>query len=116
MLAVVTSSTAAVGSVDSRSTGRNIARPAEVNLLPVQDLVDEDSGNAWADSTENALRPPANMVWTQLVPGKKYETRPAPLGGHGIYELRSTVVLQWFVEEDDARDAIDPITAIAVGA
>jgi hypothetical protein len=83
------------------------ARPDEVNLSLVQDLVDEDSRDARADSMENTLRPPANMVWTRLVPGKKYETRPAPFGGHGIYEPRSPVILQWYVEDDDARDAID---------
>jgi hypothetical protein len=117
MLAVLTSSTVDIGSVDStRSTGRNIARPAEANLLPVQELVDEDSRNAHANSTGNTLRQPANMVWTRLVHGKKYEPRPAPLGGHGIYEPRSTVILQWYVEEDDARNAIGPVAAVAVGA
>jgi len=90
---VITSSVASVGSADSISTGRNIARPAEVKLLPAQDIVDEDSRNAWADSSENTLCRPANMVWTQLVPGKKYETRPAPLGnlciGHHFCSPRS---------------------------
>jgi hypothetical protein len=115
MPVVANSLAAAVGSIDSSSTGRDSAPPAEVNAVLVQNLVDEDSKNARADSMEDTLRPPANMVWTQLVPGKKYETRPAPLGGHGVYEPRSTVILQWYADEDDARDAIDPVTAIAVG-
>ncbi len=116
MPVVVTSLAAAAGSVDSRSTGTNIAPRRVLNLLLAEELADEDSTDVLADSTENTLRPPANMVWTQLVPGKKYETRHAPLGGHGIYEPRSTVILQWFAKEDDARDAIDLVTAIAVGA
>jgi hypothetical protein len=102
---------ATVESIDSRTTGRNVARPAEVNLLPVENLVEEESRNARTDSTESTLRPPANMVWTQLVPGKKYQVRPAPSGGYGIYEPRSTVLLQLFAEEDDARDAIDHVSA-----
>jgi len=60
--------------------------------------------------------PHGEATWTQLVPGKKYQVRPAPSGGYGIYEPRSTVILQWYVGEDDARDAIDHVTAIAVGA
>jgi hypothetical protein len=60
--------------------------------------------------------PHGEATWTQLVPGKKYQIRPAPSGGYGIYEPRSTVILQWYVGEDDARDAIDRVTAIAVGA
>jgi hypothetical protein len=113
---VASTLTVAGGSVDSRSAGRNIARPAEDNFLLARDLVDEDSTNTLADSTEYALRPPANMVWTQLVPGKKYQVRPAPSGGYGIYEPRSTVILQWYEEEDNARDAIDHVSAVAVGA
>jgi hypothetical protein len=111
-----TSLAAAAGSVDSRSTGTNIARRRVLNILLEEELVDENSTDARADSTESTLHPPANMERTQLVPGKKYETRPAPLGGYGIYEPRSAVILQWYAEEDEARDAIDHVTAIVVGA
>jgi hypothetical protein len=51
-----------------------------------------------------------------MVPGKKYQVRPAPSGGYGIYEPRSTVLLQLFAEEDGARDAIDQVSAMAIGA
>ena len=84
-------------------TQERIARPAKVNAVPTQNLVDDNSTVPQADSAAQTLRPPANMVWTQLATGKKYETRPAPFGGHGIYEPRSTAILQWYVEEDDAR-------------
>ena len=82
MPVVATSLAAAVGSVGAKSTGRTLARPAEVNLLPGENPVDEESRNARTDSTESTLRSPANSVWMQLVPGKKYETRPAPFGGY----------------------------------
>ena len=60
--------------------------------------------------------PRREATQTQLVPGKRYQVRPAPSGGYGIYEARSTVLLQSYEEEDEAWDAIDPVKAIAVGA
>jgi hypothetical protein len=113
---VVTPLAAAVGPVDSRSTGRDIARPAEVNALLVQNLVDDYSAEILADSPAQILCPPTNILRAQLVPGKKYQTRPAPSGGYGVYEPHSSKILQWFAGEDDARDAIDLVTSIAVGA
>jgi hypothetical protein len=107
---------APVGAQGLEVTREHITGPAEVSTVLIQNLVDDNSTARQTDSAARTLRPPANMVWTQLVPGKKYQTRPAPSGGHGVYEPRSTVILQWYVEEDDARDAIDPVTAIAVGA
>jgi hypothetical protein len=97
-------------------TREHITGPAEVSTVLIQNLVDDNSTARQTDSEARTLRPPANMVWTQLVPGKKYQVRQAPSGGYGIYEARSTVLMQWYAEEDDARDAIDQVRALQVCA
>jgi hypothetical protein len=58
----------------------------------------------------------AKATYPQLVPGKKYQVRPAPSGGFGIYEGRSNVALQLFAEEDDAREVIDQLKESALVA
>ena len=92
------------------------ARSAKANAAPAQNLVDDNSTAPLAHSAAQTLRPPATMMWAELVREKKYQVRPAPSGGYGVYEPRSTVLLQWYEEEDDARDAIDSVIAIALCA
>jgi hypothetical protein len=79
--------------------------PNEESTLPAENLVEDNSPLPLQGSAAQH----GETTWTQLVPGKKYQVRPAPSGGYGIYEARSTVLLQLFAEEDDARDAIDQL-------
>jgi hypothetical protein len=79
--------------------------PNEVSSAPDQNLVDDNSTVPLQDSAAQL----GETTCTQLVPGKKYQVRQAPSGGYGIYEGRSTALVQWYAEEDDARDAIDQL-------
>lgn len=92
------------------SGGENPVVRKEVSALAAEKAMPS------AISTAERFLPHGERTRTQLVPGKKYQVRPAPSGGYGIYESRSTVLLQWYEEEDEARDAIDPATAISLGA
>jgi len=115
-------SEAALGRVveaDPRSRPRVIWSNGTKWLKPYSLFNEEAVHVLFADQAASAY--PASSTyseatWTQLVPGKKYQVRPAPSGGYGIYEPRSTVLLQLFTEEDDARDAIGRVSAMAVGA
>lgn len=86
--------------------------PNEDNTVPAENLVEDNSPVPLQGSAAQH----GETTCTQLVHGKKYQVRPAPSGGYGIYEGRSPVLIKWYAVEDDARDAIDSVTAIAVGA
>lgn len=86
--------------------------PNEDSTVPAENLVEDNSPVPLQGSAAQH----GETTCTQLVQGKKYQVRPAPSGGYGIYEARSTVLMQWYAEEDDARDAIDQVAAIPVGA
>lgn len=47
-------------------------------------------------------RPETNLP---LVLGKDYEVRPHPQGRFGVYEVGSTVCLQWYADSEEAWDA-----------
>ena len=95
-----------------KAVKENPPLPNEYSTVPAEDNLPEHS----AGPVTRGFLPHGEATQTRLVPGKKYQVRPAPSGGVGIYEGRSTVLMQWYAEEDDARDAIDSVTAIAVGA
>jgi hypothetical protein len=82
-------------------------QPNEVGSAPAENLVEDNSPGPLQGSAAQH----GETTCTQLVPGKKYQVRPAPSGGYGIYEARSTALMQWHEEEDDARDAIDHVSA-----
>jgi len=79
--------------------------PNEVSSVPAQDLVNDNSPVPLQGSAAQH----GETTCTQLVSGKKYQVRPAPSGGFGIYEGRSLVLMQLFAKEDDARDAINSV-------
>ena len=87
-----------------------------VSSSPAESLAEDDLPAHSAGPVTLGLLPHGEAIWTQLVPGKKYQVRPAPSGGFGIYEGRSLVLMQLFAEEDDARDAIDSVIASAACA
>jgi hypothetical protein len=108
-----------VGSLDSEFVAQAMPLTANKATLcpPVLKPVEENPRNAPADSTEHsAPRLPLNMVWSELKVGKRYEVRPAPRGGHGVYEPGSPVLLRSYATEEDAWDALDALSAISVGA
>jgi hypothetical protein len=86
--------------------------PNEHSTLPAENLVEDNSSVVLQGSAAQH----GETTCTQLVPGKKYQVRPAPSGGFGIYEGRSPVLMQLFAEEDDARDAIDQLKESALVA
>jgi hypothetical protein len=53
----------------------------------------------------------ANTVQKPLKPGMKYEVRPAPWNGFGVYEVGSTELLQWHPTTEAAWEAIDAVSA-----
>src|SRR5208282_2271545 len=55
------------------------------------DSIVEDS----ASVAERARDYPENMARKPLIKGRRYDVRPAPIGGYGVYEKGSTVLLQW---------------------
>jgi hypothetical protein len=60
-----------------------------------------------ADSKECTSRPPSDAERSDLKVGKRYQVRPAPQGGYGVYEPGSPVLLRWYETEEEARDSID---------
>jgi hypothetical protein len=94
----------------------NPALSNAVSHSPAESLTEDNLPAHSAGSVMQGFLPRREATQTQLVPGKRYQVRPAPSGGYGIYEARSTVLLQSYEEEDEAWDAIDPVKAIAVGA
>ncbi len=107
-VAALAASAGAHGMEDARENPimSNAVRPSLGESLAEDDLLAHSAGPVTL-----GFLPHGEATWTQLVPGKKYQVRPAPSGGYGIYEPRSTLLLQLFAEEDAARDAIDHVSA-----
>ena len=96
-----------------------LENPVLPNAVSPSPAENQAEGNLPAHSTGSVTRgflPHGEATQTRLVPGKKYQVRPAPSGGYGIYEPRSPVLMQWYAEEDEARDAIDSVIATAACA
>ena len=107
-VAALAASAGAHGMEDARENPimSNAVRPSLGESLAEDDLLAHSAGPVTL-----GFLPHGEATWTQLVPGKKYQVRPAPSGGYGIYEPCSTLLLQLFAEEDAARDAIDHVSA-----
>jgi hypothetical protein len=83
----------------------NLPLPNKDSTVQAETLVEDNSSVPLQDAAAQH----GETACAQLVPGKKYQVRQAPSGGYGIYEGRSTALVQWYAEEDDARDAIDQL-------
>jgi hypothetical protein len=93
------------------SQANNPDTPARVNVIvcpPVRDSGLSDSTKPPAQVEEQdadniaALR----LTWIWMPEGKRYEVRPVPTGGFGIYEKGSNVLFQWYETEEKAEDMI----------
>jgi len=87
-----------------------------ISPSPAESLAEDTLPVRSAGPVARGFLPHWEATCTQLVPGKKYQVRPAPSGGYGIYEPHSTILLKWYAEEDDARDAIDQLQESALVA
>jgi predicted small secreted protein len=112
-VAALAASAGAHGMEDARE---NPVLSNAVSPSPVESLAEDNLPAYLAGAVTLGFLPHGEATWTQLLPGKKYQVRPTPSGGYGIYEARSTVLMQWYAEEDDARGAIDSVIATAACA
>jgi hypothetical protein len=112
-VAALAASAGAHGMEDARENPvlSNVVSPS-----PAESLAEDNLPAHSAGPVTLGFLPHGEATRTQLVPDKKYQVRPAPSGGFGIYEGRSNVPLQLFTEEDDARDAIDQLKESALVA
>jgi hypothetical protein len=113
-VAALAASAGAHGMEDARE---NPVLSNAVSPSPAESLAEDNLPAHLAGPVMLGFLPHGEATWTQLLPGKKYQVRPAPSGGYGIYEARSTVLMHWYAEEDDdARGAIDSVIATAACA
>jgi hypothetical protein len=112
-VAAPAASPGAHGMEDAR---QNLVVSNAISPSPAESLTEDNLPAHSAGPVTLGFLPHGEAMRKQLVPSKKYQVRQAPSGGYGIYEARSTVLMQWYAEEDDARNAIDLVMTIAAGA
>jgi len=105
-----------VGAYGTEDAGENRVVSNAISPSPDESLAKNNLPADSAGPVTPGFLPHGEAMRTQLVPGKKYQVRPAPSGGYGIYEAHSTVLIQSYAEEDDARSAIDSVIVTAACA
>ncbi len=84
------------------------ATSGQVQRLEPMSDAEEEAAPAFGSPAERK----SSFGPSPLKPGKKYEVRPAPWGGYGVYEVGSPVKLQQYPTSEAAWEAIDEVTAI----